>query len=168
VPIPLDSTLTEGTLTPVRRIASPSGERCSPGLFSGRLPLQSSISLAPLDRTSQPEEDCGSRVHLIVLARQATERRWSYSKHTQCIDSDLASEGRLQLPPDDSVPNSGMPRRLGDEDMLAVGEQRVALETAVGAQDDTVRRAHGEGQLERAEPVSQPTRLRCSERTQAT
>jgi hypothetical protein len=30
---------------------------------------------------------------------------------------------------------------LGDEDMLAAGEQRNALETAVGAQSDTLRNA---------------------------
>lgn len=57
---------------------------------------------------------------------------------------------------------------LGDEGTLALGEHRLGD----GNQDWRSNRyraaMHGRGQLERAEPVSEPTRLRRHERTQAT
>lgn len=46
-------------------------------------------------------------------------------------------KGRLQLPPDDSIPAGHWPG-LGDEGMLALGETDREVETRVGAQIDSV------------------------------
>lgn len=89
--------------------------RCAPGKTRGDRPLESSNLTQPFGRFSQPAGDCGSRVQVNLLARHATERGWSYSGNS---DSDLISVGRLQLPPDDSIPIAG----LGDKGMLAWGE----------------------------------------------
>jgi len=85
--------LTEGTLTPALHRSVSMGRAMLPRTFVGVPAPSSSISHEPLFQASHLVEDCGSRVHLTVLARQATERGWSYSvRPLRTTDSDLVSE----------------------------------------------------------------------------
>jgi hypothetical protein len=165
VPIPRDSMLTEGTLTPVRRIARSIGSSDAPQDFFGAPAPSSSISHEPLDWLSTRRGLRKPRASNSAGAASNGAQVVVFEAHSSAKTATSFRKGRLQLPPDDSIPNRRSARRdWATRACWPSGEQRNALETVVGAQNDTVCDAHGQGQFERTEPVSRPTRLRGSER----
>jgi len=139
------SMLTVG-LSPPPAHCSTLGRAMLPKTLWGPEAPHSSISHEPLNRTSQPEEDCGSRVHLTVLARQTTERGWSYPTSRWLEGSDLEfGKGDCNSRPTTPFPSRCWKPGLGDEGTLAMGETDRKVETMAGARTDTARRRAGRG-----------------------
>lgn len=66
-----------GLSPPTGALLSQAGSDAPKETIGAKAPNSSNLTLPHL-RKSQPKVDRGSRVHLTVLARQTTERGWSY------------------------------------------------------------------------------------------
>ena len=122
---------------------SPRGAEAGPrtsrraNVLNGARPLYAQTLMNP-SPGSQPGEDCGSRMHLTVLVRQATERRCSYSYAQASTANSFRKEG-LQPSPDDSNPPAHTRRDWATRARWPRGNDAEALETVVGAHIDSVR-----------------------------